>query len=287
MTGLSWPAFAGRLRRRAPVLLLAASAVGLGAGGAVGARALQSAIINGATAGGAGVRAALKLRLPKTPLGAIDCRGSFGLCEVVAGSALFYVDRSARFLVIGHVYDMERRSDLTAARLLDINPGNLIPPTRSADADERPAPTQPSAARIDPAELPQAGAIRWGAKTGPKLVVLSDFACGYCRRLTDELARLPITIEEHPISIFGAASRRLAEQVLCAADPVAALHAAYRGQQVAGARTCDVRGLDANEAFARAHGFGGTPVLIREDGAVLQGYRPAAVIKAFVEGRGA
>lgn len=285
MTGQSWPAFAGRLRRRVPTLLLAVGAVGLGAGGAVGARALQSAIAGGASTAEAGVRAALKVRLPKTPLGPINCRGRFGLCEVVAGTALFYVDRTARFLVIGHVYDMEQRSDVTAARLLAINPGGLIPPTRAAEAGESPASAPAAATRVDLAGLPRSGAIRWGAAAGPKLVVLSDFQCGYCRRLTDELARLPVQIEEHPISIFGPASRKLAEQVLCAGDPVAALHAAYRGQPVAGSRACDVRGLDANEAFARVHGFGGTPVMIREDGSVLQGFRPASVIKAFIEGK--
>ena len=30
-----------------------------------------------------------------------------GLCEVTAGSNLFYVDRTGRYLVIGRVYDME------------------------------------------------------------------------------------------------------------------------------------------------------------------------------------
>ena len=47
---------------------------------------------------------------------------------------------------------------------------------------------------------------------------------------------------------------------------------------------CDTSGLDANEAFAKRHGFGGTPVIIRADGAVLEGFRPAAQLKAFVAG---
>lgn len=287
MTGLTWPALAGRLRRRAPALLLAASAVGLGAGGALGAQALRAAIAPGNSVTTAGVRAALGLRLPKTRIGAVGCAGPFGLCEVVAGNAVFYVDRTARFLVIGHVYDMEERRDLTASRLLEVNPAGLIPPARSEQASDAPAPAAAAAARVDLAELPRSGAIRWGAASGPRLVVLSDFACSYCRRLSGELASLNVQVEEHPISIFGAASRRVAEQVLCAPDPVAALHQAYLGRSVEGGRHCDVRGLDANEAFARAHGFSGTPVLIRADGAVLQGYRPAAAIKAFVEGKDA
>ena len=39
----------------------------------------------------------------------------------------------------------------------------------------------------------------------------------------------------------------------------------------------------ANEAFAKTHGFGGTPVIVRpSDGAVIEGYRPAAALRAFL-----
>jgi transcriptional regulator with XRE-family HTH domain len=49
--------------------------------------------------------------------------------------------------------------------------------------------------------------------------------------------------------------------------------------------TVDTSGLDANEAFAKAHGFGGTPVIVRpSDGAVLEGFRPAAALRAFLSG---
>jgi hypothetical protein len=42
------------------------------------------------------VRAALKLRLPKTPIDAINCEGLGGLCEVASKSTLFYVDRQSQ-----------------------------------------------------------------------------------------------------------------------------------------------------------------------------------------------
>ena len=67
------------------------------------------------------------------------------------------------------------------------------------------------------------------------------------------------------------------------------MHAAYAGQAPASAKTCkDAKALDANEAFARANGFAGTPVIVRaRDGAVLHGYRDAAAIRRFVaEGKG-
>ena len=77
--------------------------------------------------------------------------------------------------------------------------------------------------------------------------------------------------------------------MLCAKDPPKALHAAYAGQVPATGKTCkDAKALDANEAFARANGFAGTPVIVRvRDGAVLHGYRDAAAIRSFVaEGKG-
>jgi thiol:disulfide interchange protein DsbC len=43
-----------------------------------------------------------------------------------AGSQLFYVDKTARYLLIGRVYDMQTRQDLTAVRLLEVNPDLLV-----------------------------------------------------------------------------------------------------------------------------------------------------------------
>src|SRR3546814_11489569 len=71
------------------------------------------------------VSALLNARLPKTQVSAIDCDKVAGLCEVVAGKTLFYVDGTARYLIVGRVYDMESRQDLTAAQLLEMNPDML------------------------------------------------------------------------------------------------------------------------------------------------------------------
>jgi thiol:disulfide interchange protein DsbC len=78
----------------------------------------------------------LKARLPKTEVGTMDCDKVAGLCEVVAGKSLFYVDHGARYLFIGRVYDMQTRQDLTAAKLLEINPGLLLGGAANAGARE-------------------------------------------------------------------------------------------------------------------------------------------------------
>ena len=262
---------------------LATLSVGLAAVTALPASAMSAA---------SEVTTALKLRLPKTPVDALTCDELGPWCEVVSGDTLFYIDKAARYLFVGRLYDMEQRSDLTAARLLELNPDLIAAGGARAQAsDDEAAKEKPNGPeQVDLSALPAAGAIRWGNPKGPKLVVFSDFQCGYCKRLAGELAKAGVLVEERPISIFGKDSRDLSEAVTCAGDPVAALHAAYEGkfevQAPKAQHKCSgVRGLDANEGFARANGFAGTPVIVRaSDGAVLHGFRDADTLRAFAAG---
>ncbi len=239
----------------------------------------------------ASVSSALAKRLPKTEVSAVDCKKLPGLCEVAAGSTLFYTDPGARYLIIGRVYDMETRTDLTATRLLELNPDLLVngaarqggPPGQSGSAGQGGQPTaQPQPARhVDLAKLPAKGAITWGPASGPKVTVFSDFRCSYCNQLSSALRQVGARVEERPISVLG--SRQLSEAVYCSKSPVSALHAAYAGETPTSPK-CDTSGLDANEAFARANGFNGTPVVVRADGSVLEGFRPAPVLTAWLKG---
>ena len=237
------------------------------------------------------VRSSLKERLPKTPVSAIDCAKVDGLCEVAAGANLFYVDKSARYLIIGRVYDMETRQDLTAARLLEMNPDMLVggsAKANAADADSPPPARveRASAARepsrhVDLSGLSKKGAIQWG-RGGRSITVFSDFHCSYCRALSQTLKTMDVMVIERPISVLG--SREVANQVLCSKDRESAVHRAYAHEPLDNAGSCDTSGLDENERFARTHGFAGTPVIVRSDGAVLEGYRPKEVLAAWIKG---
>jgi thiol:disulfide interchange protein DsbC len=244
----------------------------------------------------ASVISLLKARLPKTKVSKVDCAVVDGLCEVTAGNNLFYVDRSGRYLVIGRVYDMETRQDLTATRLLEINPDTLIggaaKANNAADSGEPPiakavgagaqptAPATPSRISLD--GLPKDGAIVWGNQSGKTVTVFSDFRCGYCRALSNTLRSMNVRVVERPISVLG--SRDLANQVYCAKNRETALHQAYAGEPLRNAATCDTSGLDANERFARSHGLNGTPVIVRADGAMIEGYRPKEALASFIAG---
>lgn len=237
---------------------------------------------------------ALAERLPRTTVSKVDCRQIPGICEVQAGTNLFYIDPKARYLIVGRIYDMETHQDLTAARLLAINPDMLVGSAATARAQEADsaglAPTHPQSAqapasvpaqKVSLAALPANGAIEWGLGNAPKVTVFSDFHCGYCRALHQTLKAMGAHVTERPISILG--TRAISESVICAEDKAAAVEKAYGDQEVA-KRACDTSGLDANEAFARAHGFTGTPVLVREDGAVLLGFRPREFVESWLKG---
>ena len=121
--------------RKGAVVRIIQSLGVLGAGGAValGAQAFAQ------SSSGEAVQQALAERLPKTEVTAIDCEKIDGVCEVQAKQNLFYIDHSARYLIIGRVYDMETKQDLTAARLLEMNPDMLIGGGGAAQPDSAPA----------------------------------------------------------------------------------------------------------------------------------------------------
>src|SRR3546814_17551163 len=134
---------------------------------------------------------------------------------------------------------MEERRDVTAALLLEPNPDLRAAGAARADADnarqktgQEAGPPAPTATKVDLTRLPADGAIQWGPANAPKVVVFSDFQCGYCQRLTGELVKAGVRVEERPLSIFGAKSREISAVLLCAAAPVKALHKAYAGEPV-------------------------------------------------------
>lgn len=240
------------------------------------------------------VAALLKERLPRTKVDRVDCQVVDGICEVTAGTQLFYVDHSGRYLVIGRVYDMQTRQDLTAVRLLEVNPDLLVGGAAGARREEeasvaprRPMEAPAARAQASPrtmslASLPDAGGIVWGSAHGPTVTIFTDFRCGYCRALSATLEQMDVRVVERPISILG--SRDLANQVFCSRDRPRAVRQAYAGEPITDTRQCDTSPLDANERFARENGLSGTPVIVRSDGAVLEGYRPKEYLVSWLKG---
>lgn len=243
------------------------------------------------------VQKALLTRLPRTKVNKVDCSILPGICEVQAGVNIFYVDQTGRYLLVGRLYDLETKQDLTAASLLSVNPDRILSGAASSNeaagdqaamAPSRPPMQQAGSVAAATNEkvalvgLPASGSMVWGAGS-QTVTVFTDFHCGYCRLLHQALKELGVRVVERPISILG--TRSLSEAVFCSPDKSAAIDRAYAQEPVT-AKQCDTSGLDANEKFAREHGFDGTPVIVRSDGAVLRGYRPKEFLAAWLKEAG-
>ncbi|MBL7599023.1 thioredoxin domain-containing protein, partial [Escherichia coli] len=85
------------------------------------------------------------------------------------------------------------------------------------------------------------------------ITIFTDFRCGYCRALASVLRGMDVKVVERPISVLG--SRDIADRVYCSKNQGQALHAAYAGEPFKAPASCDTKGLDANERFAREHGL--------------------------------
>ena len=228
--------------------------------------------------------AALKATMAKTPIDSVTCDMPGGLCEVVSGKNVFYTDPKAKVLVIGHVYDLTAHTDLTERKLAELKAVVAgAPATTNGKAVTQDVTSSAVAAASEPRislkGLTGAGAIEWGPAGAPPVAIFTDYHCPYCRALVHELEGLNVRVTEYPISILG--TRSVAEQVICATDKVRAMRDAYAGVPLPAGK-CDTHGLDDNEAFARLHGFSETPIIVRSDGAVLRGFRDAAVLKAWL-----
>lgn len=213
------------------------------------------------------LRAVLQERLPNSQVDAIACDGLGGFCQITAGENIVYTDDKATVLFVGRVFDMKTGEDLTA-KARQTHAGSL------------------NATKVTPRirweDLPEDGAIVRNAGAKHRIAVFTDLNCGYCHRLNAEFASLQeVEVHEYLVGILNGTGK--ANAVWCAEDHTAALHAAYEQQPLpAISLDCDVSAISENSAFFFRKGFMGTPVIIRDDGAVIEGYRSADILKAWV-----
>src|SRR3546814_15194771 len=89
--------------------------------------------------------------------------------------------------MVARLYDMETRRDVTAARLLELNPDLLAAGAARADADHARQQTEPEAGpraptqtKVDMHHLKADSANPWGTAKNHKGCGLSAVPCGYC-----------------------------------------------------------------------------------------------------------
>lgn len=219
------------------------------------------ALGNGAPADSEIAHATLQLQklAPELKVDKVSKIEQAGLYEVVSGRNVLYLDASMRYLFEGNLIDLEKKSNLTAARIEQLN-------------------------RIDFSTLPLKDAIVSVKGNGKrKLAAFSDPDCPYCRKLEDELADVDnVTIYTflYPIVSLHPNSLDRASNVWCAPDRAKAWSVAVKGGDTV-AKRCETP-IPRNIELGKKLGINGTPTLIFADGKRVPGLIPSGQIETLL-----
>jgi thiol:disulfide interchange protein DsbC len=268
-----------------------------GAGVAIGVAGfgLSKTVLAGETSD-AGLARKVQAAFPNTKVASVRCGVVPGLCEVTAGKTVFYVTPDARYALVGSVLDLKARVDVTDRRMKELGQLDAVTSRLGAvpGAGAQPAPAEsPQNTEAAPMlglikiDLPRDNAIIHHAGAPLKVSVVTDLNCGYCRMLMEALKTAPdIELTEYPIQLLRPDSLDKARLALCAKDREATANNIYFGGDLKVAGDCAKAeaAVQANTAFARAHGISGTPALIRGDGAAHAGFMPIDQLRAWIRG---
>ena len=207
------------------------------------------------------VRQALNKSMSTLKIDYVKPSEAKGLYEVAVGSNILYVSEDGKYLLQGHLIDLEARKDLTEVKLADIR-------------------------KLAVEKLGEEQMIIFKPEESKyKVSVFTDIDCGYCRKLHSEMDQymaegISIQYLFYPRAGKGSDSYNKAVSVWCADDRNAALTAAKKGGTPE-VKTCD-NPIDEHMQLGVEFEAKGTPMIVTEKGNVFPGYVPAKqLVKAL------
>lgn len=203
----------------------------------------------------------LKQKYPATQVNAVNPSSITGIYEVVMGRNIAYTDDAARFVLFGHLFDMQTQKDLTADRLAQLN-------------------------KIEWASLPLANAIQTIKGNGKRqLAIFSDPDCPYCKSLEASLEKLDnVTIYTFllPLASLHPQAESKAVAIWCSKNPSNAWrHWMVKAEEPKASTDCK-NPIKENIALGQLLGINGTPTLIAPDGSMKPGALPVEQIEAWL-----
>ena len=189
-----------------------------------------------------------------------------GFYQVTLGPQVAYVSADGRYLLRGDMIQVQDGKDLTAqardaARLTylkSLDPKNMI--------------------------------VFKPLETRHVLTVLTDIDCGYCRQLAQDMPELMAKgVEFHylafPRTGVDSPSWDKAVNVWCAKDRKLAYQYAMRGADIK-SPACNPGPVAVGYDLAQRLGVDGTPVIINENGQLIDGYLPPVQLVKLLDDQG-
>lgn len=212
------------------------------------------------------LRAAVAKLAPGAKVDAITQSPVPGLYEVQAGATVWYITDDGRFLIDGDVYDVDKRTNLSAAK------------RERATAKAVEAMGEENMIVFSP------------DKPDYTVSVFTDVECGYCRKLHREInqymdAGIKIRYLSFPRAGKNSSAYNKAVSAWCAKDQKAALTRAKNGQTIPSLK-CD-NPIDEQMALGESLGITGTPTMVLESGEILPGYVPARKLRKLLDAKSA
>jgi thiol:disulfide interchange protein DsbC len=207
------------------------------------------------------IRKALTQQFPGASIASVQKTPYSGLFEVYLDGQLIYVDGKAQYVFTGDVIDLKNRSNLTQARL-----------------------NQLQAVKWD--TLPLNNALKTVKGNGArKLVVFSDVDCPYCRKFEAELNKVDnITVYTflYPIEGLHPKAVQTSKQIWCAPDRNKAWDDYITRGSVPNNDGKCANPVEATIALGNKLKVSGTPTLIFANGQRVPGMVPAAQLEKLL-----